>query len=377
MKPLNFAIIGTRFMGRAHSNAFHQAGYYFDIPYQPVLKVACGQNEQTTREFARNWGWQEFETDWRKVVERPDVDVIDISVPPNLHKEIAVAAAQNGKHLFCEKPAALTAQEAREMLAAAESAGVLHYLNHNFRRLPAVSYARQLVEEGRLGEIYQWRGTYLAEWMLDPSIPMHWHLRKEIAGGGPMYDLCSHSIDLARFFAGEISAVSAIYKNIIPRRPLEKDSAEMGEVTVEDAGYLLLEFASGAIGSLDSSWMAAGRINYNSFEVYGSKGSLLFNTERMNNLQYYNHEAPAVERGFRDIMVTEANHPYFGAWWPPGHTIGYEHTFIHAVVDFLRALARGEPIRPNFEDGIREMEVLEAATESARTGKKITIGGQE
>lgn len=375
MKSINFAIIGTRFMGRAHSNAYRQAAQFFDIPYQPVLKVACGQNERTLREFANNWGWQEIETDWRKVVERADVDVIDIAVPPNLHKKIAIAAAQNGKHIFCEKPMALSAQEARTMLAAARSAGVLHYLNHNYRRLPAVAYARQMIAEGRIGEIFQWRGTYLQEWMLNPNNPIDWHLRKEISGAGPLFDLGVHSIDLASYIAGEICAVSALLKNFIPQRPLEKDASKMVAVTVEDAGFLLLEFASGAIGSLDCSWVSAGRINYNTFEVYGSKGALLFNLERMNNLQYYDYESPAVERGFRDMMITEANHPYFGAWWPPGHIIGYEHTFIHAVVDFLRALEKGADIRPNFEDGVKEMEVLEAALESARTGKKITLGG--
>lgn len=383
MKTVNVAIIGTKFMGKAHSNAWTNAPKFFSVPCKPVLKVACGQDKKGTEDFAANWGWQEVETDWRKVVERKDVDIIDVSTPTYLHKEIVIAAAQNGKHIFCEKPMALNYAEAKQMYEAAEKAGVLHYLNHNYRRCPAVSYARQMIEEGKIGTIYHWRGAYLQDWITDPNFPLTWHLRKENAGAGPHYDLNSHSVDLARFLVGEIKAVSAMLKRFIEKRPLPGAGAgtfkagegggSMGEVTVDDAAFMVAEFENGALGSFEASRFANGRKNYNYFEIYGSKGSLVFNLERMNELQYLNLEDPADQQGFRDILVTNATHPYVGGWWPPGHIIGYEHEFTHAVVDFLKALDQGSKIKPNFEDGMRIMQVLEAAILSSESGRKVAV----
>ncbi|NPV87307.1 MAG: Gfo/Idh/MocA family oxidoreductase [Anaerolineae bacterium] len=383
MKTVNVAIIGTKFMGKAHSNAWTNAPKFFSVPFKPVLKVACGQDKKGTEDFAANWGWQEVETDWRKVVERKDVDIIDVSTPTYLHKDIVIAAAQNGKHIFCEKPMALSYAQAKEMYNAAEKAGVLHYLNHNYRRCPAVSYARQMIEEGKIGTIYHWRGAYLQDWITDPNFPLTWHLRKENAGAGPHYDLNSHSVDLARFLVGEIKAVSAMLKRFIAKRPLPGAGAgtfkagegggPMGEVTVDDAAFMVAEFENGALGSFEASRFANGRKNYNYFEIYGSKGSLVFNLERMNELQYLNLEDPADQQGFRDILVTNATHPYVGGWWPPGHIIGYEHEFTHAVVDFLKALDKGSKIKPNFEDGMRIMQVLEAAILSSESGRKVAV----
>lgn len=383
MKTLNVAIIGTKFMGKAHSNAWSSAPKFFDLPLKPVLKAACGQDVQATQEFAAKWGWESIESDWRKVVERPDIDIIDVCTPTYLHKDIVVAAAQNGKHIFCEKPVALNFAQAKEMYEAAEKAGVLHYLNHNYRRTPAIAYAKYLIESGKIGQIFHWRGAYLQDWITDPNFPLTWHLRKETAGAGPHYDLNSHSVDLARYLVGEVAAVTAMLKRFISSRPLPGAGAgtfkagegggETGEVTVDDAAFMLAEFENGALGAFESSRFASGRKNYNYFEIYGSKGSLAFDLERMNELQYLDLANPADEQGFRTILVTNASHPYMAAWWPPGHIIGYEHVFTHAVADFLKALDKGVPITPNFADGMRIMQVLEAGILSSNTGRKVRV----
>ncbi|MCL5097052.1 MAG: Gfo/Idh/MocA family oxidoreductase [Candidatus Omnitrophica bacterium] len=383
-KSLNVAMIGYKFMGKAHSNAWLNAPHFFQGNLLPVRKVVCGRNEGQLNEFAARWGWQETATDWRKVVERTDIDIVDIAVPSHLHHEIAIAAAAAGKHLFCEKPISVSLEHARAMRDAAVAAGVVHFLNHNYRRVPAVVLARQLINEGRIGRIFHWRGAYLQDWIVDPNFPLTWQLRQEIAGSGPHADLNSHSIDLARYLVGDIQSVSAMTAHFITERPLADDNVasafiagtarrEKGKVTVEDAAFMLVQFANGALGAFEASRFATGRKNYNYFEIYGSKGSLLFNLERMNELQHFSLDDPAHAQGFRTIMVTEAVHPYISAWWPPGHTIGYEHEFTHAVVDFLQAIERGKPVEPNFFDGVKEMEVMEAALESARTGRKVEI----
>ncbi|MBK8136770.1 MAG: Gfo/Idh/MocA family oxidoreductase [Chloroflexi bacterium] len=384
MKTLNVAIIGTKFMGKAHSNAWLNSPHFFDMPARPVLKVACGQDREALAQFATTWGWEEIETDWRKVVARPDIDIIDISLPQNLHHEVALAAAKAGKHIFCEKPIAMNLQQAEEMLAAAQAAGIVHYLNHNYRRVPAVMLARQLIDEGRIGTIYHWRGAYLQSWIMDPNFPLTWHLRKETAGAGPNIDLNSHSVDLARFLVGDISEVTAMTANFITERPLpgkgaatfsagSGEATEMGKVTVEDAAFLVVRFANGALGSFDTSRFATGRKNHNTFEIYGSKGAILFDLERMNELQFFSEDDPAHAQGFRTILATEGVHAYVSNWWPPGHTIGYEHEFHHAVVDFVKAIVSGSEIRPNFVDGVAETKVLEAALKSAETGQRVSI----
>ena len=385
MKSMNVAIIGTKFMGKAHSNAWLNAPRFFDMEIKPILKVACGQNEKDLQEFADRWGWEEIETDWRKVITRDDIDIVDISVPTYLHHEIAVAAAKAGKHIFCEKPFALTLAEAQEMYSEAEKAGIVHYVNHNYRRAPAVRLAKRLIDDGSVGQIYHWRGTYLQDWIMDPDFPLTWHLRKETAGSGPQGDLNSHSVDLARYLVGDIKAVSAMTTTFIKERPLPGEGAatfsagtggatEMGEVTVEDAAFMLAEFENGALGSFEASRFAGGRKNFNYFEIYGSKGSIVFNLERMNELQLFLHDDPAYAQGFRTIMVTEGGeHDYVANWWPPGHTIGYEHEFHHAVVDFMDAVANGTSIAPNFYDGLKVIEVLTAGLESAASGQRMEL----
>jgi predicted dehydrogenase len=323
------------------------------------------------------------EIDWRKVVERKDIDIVDICTPTWLHQEIAVAAAQNGKHIFCEKPITLSYAGAKEMFEAAEKAGIVHYLNHNYRRVPAVTFAKQLIDEGKIGRIYHWRGTYLQDWITDPNFPLTWHLQKKFAGAGPHYDLNSHSVDLGRYLVGEIQAVTAMMKTFITERPLPgKDAGtfkagtgakDKAQVTVDDAAFMLTEFENGALGSFEASRFASGRKNYNYFEIYGSKGSLVFNLERMNELQFLDLSDTADEQGFRTILVTNSTHPYISAWWPPGHIIGYEHEFSHAIVDFLSAIEKGTKVAPNFYDGMRVMQVLEAAIKSASMGQKVSV----
>lgn len=382
MKKLNIGIIGYKFMGKAHSNAWLQAGRFFDLPAEIVLKVACGRNESALRQFADNWGWEEIETDWRKVIARPDIDVIDISLPQHLHYEVAMEAARHGKHIFCEKPMCFTLQQAREMLATAEKKGIVHYLNHNYRRTPAILLAKQLIEQGKIGNIFHWRCAYQQDWIVDPDFPLTWHLQKETAHAGPHWDLNSHSVDLARFLVGEISTVSCLTRNFIKHRPLPGEGAatfsagtggsqEMGEVTVEDAALMMVQFENGAIGSFEASRFATGRKNHLTFEIYGSKGSICFDLERMNELAYYSREDDADAQGFRTIIVTEASHPYISHWWPPGHIIGYEHEFVHAVADFVVAVDAGSTILPNFEDGMKCIAVLEAGLRSAEKGAQF------
>ncbi len=383
MKTVNIALLGSKFMGKAHSHAWLNVKRFFDSELTPVLKVVCGQRKAPLDEFAARWGWEETETIWERVVERDDIDVVDIALPTYLHHPVALAAAAAGKHIFCEKPFALDAKQAREMHIAAKQAGVIHYLNHNYRRCPAVALARQLIDEGKVGRVFHWRGAYLQSWIMDPHFPLVWQLRKEAAGSGPHADLNSHSIDLARYLVGEIASVSAMAATFVKERPLADASAgafqsssklrESGEVTVEDAAFMLATFENGAVGSFESTRFAAGRKNYNQFEIYGSSGSLLFNLERMNELRYFCNDDASGNQGFRTILVTEPEHPYISRWWPPGHIIGYEHTFVHAVADFLCAVAEAKEIRPNFEDGVREMQVLDAGLESIRAGNRVFV----
>lgn len=383
MKRLNIGMIGYMFMGKAHSNAWKNASNFFDLPYEPTLKVVCGRHKAPLKEFANKWGWEEIETDWKNVIERDDIDVIDICVPTYLHHEIAIAASKAGKHIFCEKPLALNYPQAKEMYEAVKATGVMHFLNHNYRKCPAVMLARQFIDEGKIGRIFHWRGAYLQDWIIDPNFPLTWHLRKETAGAGAHNDLNSHSVDLARYLIGDIKSVMGLSSTFINERPLpegaevafsaKSTNTKMGEVTVDDATSMLVEFENGAVGSFEASRFANGRKNYNTFEIYGEKGSICFNLERMNEIEFYSSEDPGNAQGFRTILVTEGEHPYIQNWWPPGHIIGYEHEFIHTAVEFMNSIAENKLAEPNFYDGMKAMQVLEAGLESSRTGRKISI----
>ncbi|MGD0497579.1 MAG: Gfo/Idh/MocA family oxidoreductase [Bryobacteraceae bacterium] len=386
MRKLNVAIIGAKFMGKAHSNAWSRVHRFFDVPFEPVMKVACGLPNEPLQAFADRWGWQSISTDWKETVNRPDIDIVDVAAPPFLHHDMAIEAARAGKHVFCEKPLCLTYPQAVEMRDAAEKAGIVHYLNHNYRRCPAVSLARQLIAEGRLGRLFHWRSAYLQSWIVDPEFPLTWHLRQETAGSGPHGDLGSHLVDLARFLVGDITRVTAMTAQFIKERPLPDEGSsgsfqsgqaagarQKGTVTVEDAAFMLAQFENGALGSFETTRFAPGRKNYNTFEIYGSKGSLGFNVERMNELEFFSTEDPEHAQGFRNILATEPVHPYLNAWWPPGHIIGYEHTFANAMADFLKAIGSGTQVEPNFGDGVKEMAVLDAGLESARTGRAVDV----
>ncbi|HEY9595313.1 MAG TPA: Gfo/Idh/MocA family oxidoreductase [Spirochaetia bacterium] len=383
MKKLNVGIVGYKFMGKAHSNAWKKAPLFFDMDVQPVMKVACGRHQESLSAFADRWGWEQTETDWKKMVHRDDIDIVDISAPQYLHYEIAMEAAHAGKSIFCEKPLAMSYAQAKEMYELAEKKGVTHYINHNYRRCPAVRLAKKLIDEGRVGRIFHWRGCYLQDWIVDPGFPLTWHLQKETAGSGPQGDLNSHSVDLARYLVGDIKKVTGMTAHFITERPLPDEVASgtfsgksrggKGTVTVEDAAFMTVEFANGALGSFEASRFAPGRKNYNYFEIYGSKGSILFDLERMNELQFFSREDPAHAQGFRTIIATEGVHDYIPAWWPPGHIIGYEHEFVHAVVDFCNAVDKKTKIEPSFYDGMKEMEVLEAGLASAESGKAIEL----
>lgn len=388
-KTLNIAIIGMGFMGRAHSNAWSQLNKFFDTEYDICLKAVAGKNEERTRQFAKRWGYESYTTDWHTLLDREDIDVIDILTPTYLHKEMAVAAMKAGKHVICEKPCSLTWEECHEMAETAAKAGVVSYLNHNYRRVPAVALAKQMIEEGKLGTIYHYRGSYLQEWIMDENFPVTWQLKKETAGGGALYDLASHNVDLARYLVGEPVAVTAMLKTFVKERPEPGENSAVfsaGDtsgsqkklpVTVDDAASLVLEFENGAMGSLEASRFATGRKNYNCFEIYGSKGALCFDLERMNELQYYDNTEPNAQRGYRTILVTEGEHPYVGAWWPQGHIIGYEHTFVHAFKEFVHAIAEGGSMTPDFNDGEQIIRTLQAAQISSREGRKVMLSELE
>jgi predicted dehydrogenase len=357
---IGVGLVGYRFMGRAHSNAYRQVGRFFDLELSPRMRAICGRDEAGVRDAAAALGWEGYETDYRRLLERDDIDLVDVATPGNTHHEIAIAALEAGKHVLCEKPLANTLRESREMLDAARAAGTVNMVCFNYRRVPAVQLAKKLVEEGRLGEIRHWRAVYLQDFILDPGLPLIWRFRKEVAGSGALGDIGAHLIDLAHFILGPIAEVVGTTETFIRERPLEEPGEGTGEVTVDDAAAFLARFENGAMGTFEATRLAAGRKNRNSFEINGSNGSLVFDLERLNELQvYFEDDAPDV-KGFRTVLVTEPDHPYMHAWWPPGHIIGYEHTFVHTVRDLLDGIAAGKNPAPSFEDGHRCQAVLDA-----------------
>ena len=374
MAQLNVALIGYAFMGRAHSNAYRQVGRFFTPKHLPRMKVLCGRTLDSVKAAAEQLGWEEAATDWREVVRRKDIDIVDISTPGDSHAEIAIEAAKAGKVVFCEKPLANTVKEAERMLAAVKKAGVLHMICHNYRRVPAVRLAKQLIDDGKLGRLYHYRGTYLQDWVADPSVPLYWRLRKEAAGSGALGDIASHSLDLGRYLVGEITEVTGALETFVKERPLPENPKKKGKVTVDDASASVVRFDNGALGTIEASRFATGRKNYNRFEINGSKGSIVFNFERMNELEVFLSTDDRAVHGFHNVMVTDGGiHPYFSHWWPEGHLIGYEHTFIHTVYDLLEAIASNTMPTPNFEDGVRNQKVLAAMEKAALTKRWVKV----
>jgi predicted dehydrogenase len=372
-REVRVALIGYNFMGRAHSNAYRQVAPFLAPRLVPRMKVLCGRDQRAVREAADRLGWEEAATDWREVVERDDIDLVDVATPGDSHAQIAIAAARAGKAVLCEKPLANTVAEARAMVGAVKKAGVVNMLCHNYRRIPAVLLAKQMIDAGELGEIRHYRGTYLQDWIVDPKLPLLWRFQKDKAGSGALGDIGSHSLDLAHFLVGAITDIASDLSTFIKERPLVGQPRKKGRVTVDDAATALVRFKNGAMGTIEGSRVAPGRRNWNRFEINGSKGSLAFDLERMNELQVFRSADPDASQGFRTILVTQPSHPFVGSWWPPGHIIGYEHTFTHTVYDLLEGIAKGRSPHPTFEDGLRNQIVLAAWEEAARTRRWIKV----
>ena len=369
--PLGVAMIGYAFMGKAHSNAWRNVASYFDVPAFE-RRVLVGRDPEGVAEAAAKYGWAESATDWRAVIARDDIQIVDICAPGFMHAEIAIAALAAGKHVLVEKPLANTLAEAEAMAAAARAArdnGVQSMVGFNYRRVPALALARELIAEGRLGTVRHVRAAYLQDWLVDPDSPMTWRLNKETAGSGALGDIASHAIDQVLFLLGEqVTEVAGRLHTFTPTRP-GRDGPE--QVTVDDAAWVTLTLASGAIASVEVSRVATGQKNSLKLEIYGDKGALLFDLEDLNELGFLDATLPVREQGFRRILVNEPEHPYLEAWWPQGHVIGWEHTFTHEIRDFLLAVGNGTQPSPSFEDGLTVQRILAAVEESAAANSSL------
>ncbi|HEY6496117.1 MAG TPA: Gfo/Idh/MocA family oxidoreductase [Trebonia sp.] len=368
---IGVGMVGYAFMGRAHSLAWNAVGRVFDVPLTPRLAAICGRDRAAAEAAAGRLGWAAVETDWRALIARDDVQLIDIAAPGDLHAPIAVAALAAGKHVLCEKPLANSLGEAEAMKAAADAAydgGARAMVGFNYRRVPALALARSLVAEGRIGPLRHLRAVYLQDWLADANAPMTWRMEAERAGSGALGDLGAHIVDLARYLTGdEIAGVSAVSATFVARRP-RVDGVGTGAVTVDDAVVFSARLASGALASFEATRYATGRKNGLRIELNGSKGSLAFDLERLNELEFFDGADDPAVGGFRRVLVTEGSHPYLSGWWPPGHTIGWEHTFTHQARDLLVALADGGQPRPSFDDGLAAQRVLDAVARSAASG---------
>jgi predicted dehydrogenase len=370
-------MLGYAFMGKAHSNAFKKIPYLMYPPVAiPRLVAIAGRDEEAVAEAARRYGYEGYYTDWRQMLENDEIDVFDNGGPNNVHAEPCIAAAEAGKHVFCEKPLARTSEEAKSMLDAVEKAGVKHMVAFNYRFVPAIVQARQIIESGALGRIFHFRASYLQEWIIDPEFPKVWRLDKSVAGSGALGDLGAHVIDLARFLVGEPTRTMAMMKTFIDERPLE-DGSGRGKVDVDDAFTALLEFENGAMGTVEASRFCQGRKNYEVLEINGENGSIRFNLERLNELDvYWAGEEPRETRGFHNALISESYHPYWENWWPHGHMLGWEHSFVHEFNHLFDAIVNNKAIEPygaSFEDGYRNAVICDAITESAATGRSVDI----
>ncbi|PJJ56622.1 putative dehydrogenase [Mumia flava] len=383
---LGIGMVGYAFMGAAHSQAWRNAHRFFDLPLTPDMRVLCGRDEGRARAAADRLGWPEVETDWRRLLERDDVDLVDVCTPGDTHAEIAIAALEAGKHVLCEKPLANTVDEARAMAAAADRAardGVWAMVGFTYRRVPAIALARRLVEEGRIGTVRHVRAQYLQDWLADPAAPMSWRLEKQRAGSGALGDIGAHIVDLTQFITGDrVASVTSRLETFVTERPWPDDGVggltgtgaaggATGTVTVDDAATFLARFDSGAMGVFEATRYASGRKNAIRIEINGTDGSLAFDFEDMNVLHVYDAGAPAEVAGFTRVVVTEPTHPYLAAWWPPGHGLGYEHGFTHQVVDLVEAIAAGSQPLPSFTDGLQVQTVLDAVVTSAQSGRWV------
>lgn len=375
-KPLNIGIIGYGFMGRAHSNAYRKVSNFFDLEYQPVLKAACGRSEDKVKAFADRWGYESIETDWRKLVERKDIDVIDICTPNDTHQEIAVAAAEQGKMILCEKPLARTGPEAEVMVQAVEKAKVPNMVWYNYRRVPAVTLAHNLVSEGRLGKIFHYRAQFLQDWTINPELPQGgqalWRLDVQAAGSGVTGDLLAHCIDTAMWLNGPIQTVNAMTETFVKERK-HNLTGKVEKVGIDDACAFLARFANGSLAVFESTRYARGHKALYTFEINGEHASIFWDLHDLHRLRYFDHRDESIVRGWRNIHVSDSDHPYMGHWWVPGLQIGYEHTFVHQVADFITGLQKGEPAQPDFRSALQTQYVCDAVLQSAQEKRWIDV----
>ncbi len=375
-KPLNVGMIGYGFMGRAHSNAYRKVNHFFDLAYQPVLKAVCARTADKAKAFADQWGYEAVETDWRKLVERKDIDLIDICTPNNTHAEIALAAAQAGKMILCEKPLAMNGAEGRKMVEAVEKAKVPNMVWYNYRRVPAVTLAKQLIDEGRLGKIFHYRANFLQDWTISADLPQGgtalWRLDVAAAGSGVTGDLLAHCIDTALWLNGTITTLDAMTETFIKERK-HNLTGKVEKVGIDDASAFMCRFQNGSLGLFESTRYARGHKALYTFEINGEHASIQWDLHDLHRLQYFDHRDQGIVRGWRSIHVTDGDHPYMGHWWVPGLQIGYEHSFVHQVADFLDGVAKGKPAQPDFREALRTQYVCDAILQSARELKWVNV----
>ena len=377
MRTVGIGLIGSGFMGKVHSRAYRDAMALFDLKAKPEMRVICGRDEDGVRTAAERYGWPEHSTRWEDVVTRDDVDLIDISATGHMHAPIAIAAAREGKHIFCEKPLANSLEEAQQMVTAVAGAGVVNTVCFNYRRVPAIALARQLIDEGKIGQIYHWRATWLEDWAIDPEAPLVWRLQRDKAGSGSLGDLGSHLIDLAHYLVGPIKETIGATETFIKERPLlptdRTGDKTRGPVTVDDGALFLARFDNGAMGSFEVTRFASGNRDRFVLEINGSKGSLYFDFQRLNELRYYSWDDSSLEQGYRTIVVGQSEHPYVGNWWSPGLGLGYDAAFVHTIYDFLNQLAEGKSAEPDFRQGLQVQSVLEATSRSVNEKRWVGV----
>jgi predicted dehydrogenase len=378
-KPLNIGMIGYGFMGRAHSNAYKRVNNFFDLEYQPVLKAVCARDQGKAKAFAERWGYESVETDWQKLLGRSDIDAVDICTPNNLHKEIAIAAAKAGKMILCEKPLAMNAAEGAEMVDAVEKAGVPNMVWYNYRRVPAVTLAKQLIDEGRLGRIFHYRAVFLQDWTISEDLPQGgealWRLDAAAAGSGVTGDLLAHCIDTAIWLNGGIQSVTAMSETFVKERK-HNTTGKVEPVGIDDACAFLARFGNGSLATFESTRYARGHKALYTFEINGEHASIAWDLHDLHRLSYFDHRDDSLVRGWRNIHVSDGDMPYMKHWWVPGLQIGYEHSFVHQVADFLTGLAEGKPVSPTFRDAQQTQQVCDAVLESAGSGRWVEVAGQ-
>jgi predicted dehydrogenase len=376
MKPLNIGLIGYGFMGRAHSNAFRKVNNFFALDRQLVLKAACGRDAAKTKAFAANWGYESTETDWRKLLARPDIDLIDIAAPNNVHAEIAIAAAKAGKMIICEKPLAMNAAEARTMVHAVEKARVPNMVWYNYRRVPAVTLAKQLIDEGRLGKIFHYRAKFLQDWTISADVPQGgpgtWRLDATIAGSGVTGDLLAHCIDTALWLNGGIDEVTAMTETFVKQRK-DASTGKLKKVGIDDASAFLARFRNGSLATFEATRYARGHKALYTFEINGEHASIFWDLHDLHRLQWFDHRDQGLVRGWRSIHVSDGDQPYMKRWWVPGLQIGYEHSFVHQIADFVQGLTDRQPAAPTFRDGLATDLVTDAVLKSAKSKRWVAV----